>query len=307
MNAAHEHALQRLHLQIIVEVERQGSLTAAADALALTQSALSHSIKKLEKQLGTSIWMRDGRSLVLTQAGRYLLALGERLLPQLALAESHVHQIAEGLRGTLRFGMECHPCYQWLLTVTDPFLQAYADVDIDVIQKFQFGGLGALLNHEIDMLVTPDPVFRPGLHFEPVFDYEQVLVVSNQHPLAAQNWVAPHDLQSEVLISYPVTLERLDIYQSFLTPAGQLPARHQRIETTDMILQMVSCGRGVAALPRWLSERYLDRMNLSLVKLGETGLAKQIHLGVREADTSIDYIAGFMSLARHQADLAQVG
>ena len=301
MTAAHEHVLQRLHLQIIVEVERRGSLTAAADALSLTQSALSHSIKKLEKQLGVLIWTRDGRRLYLTQAGRYLLSLAERLLPQLSLAEGHLDQFSAGVRGTLRVGMECHPCYQWLLTVTNPYLQAYPDVDIDVIQKFQFGGLGALLNHEIDMLVTPDPVFKPGLQFEPVFDYEQVLVVSDQHPLSDNDWVTPDDLRTEVLISYPVTFERLDIYRSFFTPAGLLPARHKRIETTDMILQMVSCGRGVTALPRWLAERYAASMNLSVLRLGQSGIAKQIHLGVRQADASVDYVAGFVNLARRMA------
>ena len=298
MNAAHEHVLQRLHLQIIVEVESRGSLTAAADALSLTQSALSHSIKKLEKQLGVSIWVRDGRKLYLTQAGRYLLSLAERVLPQLSLAEDHLDQFSAGVRGTLRVGMECHPCYQWMLNVTEPYLKDHPDVDIDVIQKFQFGGLGALLNHEIDMLVTPDPVFKPGLQFEPVFDYEQVLVVSDQHPLSAKNWVTPDDLRAEVLISYPVPLERLDIYRSFLTPAGFLPALHKRIETTDMILQMVSCGRGVTALPRWLAERYVASMNLTVLRLGQSGIAKQIHLGMRKADASVDYIAGFVDLAR---------
>ncbi len=298
MNAAHEHVLQRLHLQIIFEVEGRGSLTAAADALSLTQSALSHSIKKLEKQLGVTIWMRDGRQLYLTQAGRYLLSLAERVLPQLSLAEDHLDQFSAGVRGTLRVGMECHPCYQWMLNVTNPYLKAYPDIDIDVIQKFQFGGLGALLNHEIDMLVTPDPVFKPGLEFEPVFDYEQVLVVSDQHPLSAKDWVIPDDLRSEVLISYPVPLERLDIYRSFLTPAGLSPALHKRIETTDMILQMVSCGRGVTALPRWLAERYVDSMRLTVLRLGQSGIAKQIHLGMRQADASFDYITGFVSLAR---------
>ena len=71
MNAAHEHVLQRLHLQIIVEVERRGSLTAAADALSLTQSALSHSIKKLEKQLGALIWVRDAIATGLNPALLY--------------------------------------------------------------------------------------------------------------------------------------------------------------------------------------------------------------------------------------------
>ena len=298
MNAAHEHVLQRLHLQIIVEVESRGSLTAAADALSLTQSALSHSIKKLEKQLGVLIWVRDGRQLYLTQAGRYLLSLAERVLPQLSLAEDHLGQFSAGIRGTLRVGMECHPCYQWMLSVTDPYLKAYPDVDIDVIQKFQFGGLDALQNHEIDMLVTPDPVLKPGLQFEPVFDYEQVLVVSDQHRLSAKDWVTPEDLRTEILISYPVPSERLDIYRSFFTPAGFLPALHKRIETTDMILQMVSCGRGVAALPRWLAKRYVDSMSLTVLRLGQSGIGKQIHLGMRKVDVSVDYIAGFVDLAR---------
>ena len=298
MNVAHEHALQRVHLQIIVEVERQGSLTAAADALSLTQSALSHSIKKLEKQLGLTIWVRDGRRLHLTSAGRYLLSLGERLLPQLSVAEMHLTQFATGVRGTLRVGMECHPCYQWLLRVTEPYLRSYLDVDIDVIQKFQFGGLDALINHEIDVLVTPDPVLKKGLHFQPVFDYEQVLVVCANHPLTSQSWVKPQDLKDEVLFSYPVSLERLDIYRSFFTPAGLAPACHKRVETTDMILQMVACGRGVTALPRWLAEGYAESMDLVVLRLGEDGIAKQIHLGLRDESLRCDYIAGFVREAQ---------
>src|SRR6187399_8521 len=79
--------LERAHLAIIQEVDRQGSLTAAAARLHLTQSALSHAIRKLEDGLGTRIWSREGRSLRPTQAGNYLLAVANRLLPQLLLAE----------------------------------------------------------------------------------------------------------------------------------------------------------------------------------------------------------------------------
>src|SRR5579872_3615353 len=114
--------LDRTHLYVIREVDRQGSLTAAADVLCLTQSALSHTVKKIESQLGTPIWKREGRSLRPTQAGQYLLALANRLLPQLEYAEKVMQQYADGLRGTLRIGMECHPCYQWLLKVVAPYL-----------------------------------------------------------------------------------------------------------------------------------------------------------------------------------------
>ena len=293
--------LDRVHLSIVQEVEKQGSLTAAAGVLHVTQSALSHSMKKLEQQLGTDIWLREGRSLRLTQAGQYLLAVANRVLPQLALAEERLRQFAQGERGSLRIGMECHPCYQWLLKIVSPYLAAWPDVDVDVKQKFQFGGIGALFGYEIDLLVTPDPLNKPGLVFEPVFDYEQVLVVAGNHPLAREEYVTPKQLSNEVLVAYPVPVDRLDIYNMFLTPAGITPRRHKAIETTDIMLQMVASGRGVAALPRWLVLEYADTMNVVPVRLGKKGIAKHIYLGAREADVGIDYLRAFIEQAKRPA------
>ncbi|MGS1106956.1 LysR family transcriptional regulator [Achromobacter anxifer] len=293
--------LDRVHLSIVQEVEKQGSLTAAAGVLHVTQSALSHSMKKLEQQLGTDIWLREGRSLRLTQAGQYLLAVANRVLPQLALAEERLRQFAQGERGSLRIGMECHPCYQWLLKIVSPYLAAWPDVDVDVKQKFQFGGIGALFGYEIDLLVTPDPLNKPGLVFEPVFDYEQVLVVAGNHPLAKEEYVTPKQLASEVLVAYPVPVDRLDIYNVFLTPAGITPKRHKAIETTDIMLQMVASGRGVAALPRWLVLEYAGTMNVVPVRLGKKGIAKHIFLGAREADVGIDYLRAFIAQAKRPA------
>jgi len=290
--------LERTHLSLIREVDRQGSLTAAAEVLCLTQSALSHTIKKIEERLGTPIWKREGRNLRLTQAGQYLLVLANRLLPQFDYAEKIMQQYAQGQRGTLRIGMECHPCYQWLLKVVSPYLTKWPDVDVDVKQKFQFGGIGALFAYEIDVLVTPDPLYKTGLLFEPVFDYEQVLVVGKQHKLAGLPHVVPKQLSDETLITYPVEIERLDIYNQFFLPAGCAPKRHKTIETTDIMLQMVEAGRGVAALPGWLVAEYADKLAVRAVRLGKQGIAKHIFLGVREADVDIDYLKDFAAVAR---------
>lgn len=290
--------IERNHLEIVREVERSGSLTAAADALCLTQSALSHAMKKLEQQLGTPVWVREGRKLRPTQSGLYLLSLANRLLPQFEHAEELVGQIARGQRGSLRIGMECHPCYQWLLKVVGPYLEQWPGVDVDVKQRFQFGGIGALFGYDIDVLVTPDPLHRRGLVYEPVFDYEQVLVVHNSHPLASKPWAEPSDLERETLITYPVDAERLDIYTRFLVPAHSSPARHKTIETTDIMLQMVAAGRGVSALPRWLVEEYAHQMPISAVRLGQEGIDKQIFLGLRERDAGVEYLQSFMTVAR---------
>jgi LysR family transcriptional regulator for metE and metH len=290
--------LERTHLVILLEVEKHGTLTAAAEVLHVTQSALSHSMRKLEQQLGIDLWLREGRSLRLTQAGQYLYAVAQRLLPQLDLAEQRLRQFAQGERGALRIGMECHPCYQWLLKIVAPYLAAWPLVDVDVKQKFQFGGIGALFGYEIDLLVTPDPLLKPGLRFEPVFDYEQVLVVHKDHAWAAQEEVRPEQLGEETLITHPVPLDRLDIYNMFLLPANCTPRKHKTIETTDIMLQMVASGRGVTALPKWLVTDYAPQLQLRTLRLGPAGIQKHIYLGARESDWDIDYLQAFIALAR---------
>ena len=74
--------IDRHHLKIVRAIETHGTMTEAANALFLTQSALSHAMKKVEKDFGVPLWRKEGRRLVLTQAGKSLLNLAQRVLPQ---------------------------------------------------------------------------------------------------------------------------------------------------------------------------------------------------------------------------------
>lgn len=290
--------IERMHFQILREVHRRGSLTAAAEALFLTQPALSHAIKKLEQQAGTGLWTKEGRHLRLTQAGEFLLREANRLLPQLERVDEVLTQFASGDKGLLRIGMECHPCYRWLLKVVHPFLHNWPGVEVDVKQRFQFGGMAALFNHDIDLLVTPDPLQKTGIVFTPVLAYEQVLAVARHHRLASCAFVQPEDLAEEILYTYPVDIERLDIYTEFLLPARCGPKKHKTIEATEMLLQLVAAGRGVAALPHWLVAEQPDELALACVRLGRAGIHKHIHLGMRQGDQSLPFMQGFLDLAR---------
>ena len=88
-----------------------------------------------------------------------------RVLPQLEHGASVLEDYARGRREAIRAGMECHPCQDWLMRIVDPFLAGWPDVELDVTSAFQFRGLAALLGHEIDLLVTLDPVERLGLEY----------------------------------------------------------------------------------------------------------------------------------------------
>lgn len=286
--------IDRQHLIFVREVHQAGSVTAAADNLNISQSAVSHAIAKLEARHQVKVWRKKGRSLELTQAGQFLLSLAERMVPELEHAERVLADFSRGRRGALRIGMECHPCEKWLMRVTGPYLAEWPDVDIEVRNAFRFDGVAALQAHEIDVLITPDPVHAPGLHFQPVFDYEIMLAVFEGHPLAGKARVTPEDLLDEILYTVPVSPERLDIYARFLVPAECRPRRRIGIETIDLMLQLVAANRGVAPLPDWLIREDAADMPVKMLRIGENGLHKSINLGVRSEDREVSYIDAFM-------------
>lgn len=290
--------LDRQHLSILREVDRMGSLTAAAERLNVTQSALSHTIRKLEERYGVAMWEKDGRNLRLTEAGRYIVTLAQRVLPQIERAEDVLSDYRYGQRGSLKIGMECHPCHQWLMGVTKPYLVDWPHVDLELTTSFAFGGVAALTGYEIDILITPDPIEAPGIHYLPVFDYELVLAVPADHSLAAKDHAEPADLLDETLFTYPVPPERLDVFTHFLAPANCRPRHHRNVETTEMMLQLVAAGRGVSAIPDWLVRQEAATLGVCPVRIGKSGIKKSIHLGLRSGEEAVDFIAGFLATSR---------
>lgn len=276
-------------------------MTEAAKSLFLTQSALSHAMKKLEAHFDVPLWKKDGRRLTLTQAGQSVLGLAHRVLPQFEHTEAQLRRFADGKQGILRIGMECYPCFEWLLKVVAPFLKAFPDVDVDVRRAFSFGGLQALHGYDIDILLTPDPLSLDTITYTPVFEYEQVLVMDKHHPLAKKSFITPQDLSSETLITYPVELSRLDVFTHFLTPANCTVKQHKTIETTEIILQMVAAGRGVTALPKWLIDESKESDLLACRSLGEQGVSKTLYLGHRKAQDVLGFVDDFIALSqRHK-------
>ena len=266
-------------------------MTEAAKSLFLTQSALSHAMKKIEAHFNVPLWNKDGRRLTLTQAGQSVLGLAHRVLPQFEHTEAQLRRFADGKQGILRIGMECYPCFEWLLKVVAPFLKAFPDVDVDVRRAFSFGGLQ-------DILLTPDPLSLDTITYTPVFEYEQVLVMDKHHSLAEKPFVTPKDLSNETLITYPVELSRLDVFTHFLTPANCTVRQHKTIETTEIILQMVAAGRGVTALPKWLIDESKESELLACRSLGKQGVSKTLYLGHRKAQDVLGFVDDFIELSQ---------
>ena len=285
-------------LRTLVALRDSGSLVEAAEQVHLTQSALSHQMKELETRVGCALFVRKTRPVRFTTAGTRLLSLADQTLPLVHSAELDLQRLAGGESGRIYMAIECHSCFEWLLPAIDAYRDKWSDVELDIASGFHFAPLPALARGDLDLVITADPVDEPGIHYFPLFSYEAKLAVAKDHELVGKEWVDAQDLADETIISYPVDRDRLDLFTSFLDPAGIQPEHVRHAELTTMIVQLVASGRGVACLPNWALHEYLQNDYLSVRSLGEEGVWPTLYGAVRKDQADAPFMLGFVEVAK---------
>lgn len=297
--------IERRHLRNLLAMADTGSLARAAERLHLTPSALSHQIKLLEDYYGLALFHRHTKPIRLSAAGQKLVALARDTLPRFEQVERELARIAAGDAGRLYLAIECHACFEWLMPVLARFKARWPAVDVDIRLGLAFDSLPALRQGDIDLVITSDPVETPDLAFVPLFDYEGLLVLPDNHPLTAQPWIQPEHLAGETLITYPVQSARMDVFKYFLQPAGVGPAAVRQAELTAIILLLVTSGQGVAALPDWVMRHTPHSRSLVTRPLGAAGLHRTLYAALRSGDQELDYLRDFSNFAREHQTAAR--
>ena len=290
--------IEMRHLRTLVALRETGSLVEASERVFLTQSALSHQIKELEGRLGCSLFLRKTRPVRFTSAGNRLLQLADEVLPRLHNAELDLDRFAGGQSGRIIMAIECHSCFEWLLPAIDAYRNEWSDVELDISSGFHFAPFPALARGDLDLVITADPLDEPGITYFPIFSYESQLAVAKRHPLVEKPWAEPRDLADEVVITYPVDRERLDLFSGFLEPAGVEPVRVRHAELTTMIVQLVASGRGVTCLPNWALHEYLQNDYVVVRSLGEEGVWPTLYAAVRKDQADAPFMKAFIDVAK---------
>jgi LysR family transcriptional regulator for metE and metH len=290
--------MELIHFRILLALKRRGTLNAASESLHLTQSALSHQMKNLEQRLGIILWRKQGRTLVLTQAGHYLSEVAESVIATVDSAEQHLTLLAAGKTGKLVIGIDCHACYEWFRTILQPYLQAWPELAIEVTSRYRFNSFEAIRHYKLDAVLTSDPVFNGVLHYQPLFDFELVLIVARQHRLAQRQFIEPSELQQETILTYPVERERLDMFRKVLQPAGVEPLAHVTVEETDIMLQLAASQRGVCLLPEWLLADKVKNPDVVSLRFKNQPLTKTMYLATRHEDVQLEYIQWLIAHAQ---------
>ncbi|MEN2426049.1 LysR family transcriptional regulator [Chromobacterium vaccinii] len=289
--------LELRHLKSLLALAETGSVSQAAQRVFLTQSALSHQLKQLEAAYGLTLFERKTQPLRFTPAGERLLRLARDLLAQVAAAERDLARIRQGEAGEVRVAVECHTCFDWLMPAMDQFRRNWPAVELDIVSGFHADPVGLLLSDRADLAIVSEAEPQAGVVHLPLFSYEMVGIAAREHPLAAKTAWRAEDFAAETLIHYPVADEMLDLLRKLLLPAGVNPAR-RTAELTIAIIQLVASRRGVAVLPYWAVQPYLERGYVVARQVGEEKLRSELYAALREDDADRAYMQDFVQTVR---------
>ena len=286
--------LEVRHLRLVRAVAALGGLTRAGRELHLTQSALSHQLRDVESHLGTQIFLRVGKRMVLTNAGEQLLRSADEILDTLERTEHAIRGLAGGQSGRLRVSTGCYTQYHWLPHVMRRLRTVCPRVDVQIVAGAGRQVDELLLDGTIDIGIANHVVENGRLLVHPLFDDELVAVVQPVHRLASKRFLTPEDFEDETLL-LDAPAERHAVYQEMFARARVQLAGVQLVAQTSAIVEIVMAGLGVALLTRWAVRPYAESGALRAIPLTRRGQSlKWNAFLLRELEKQV-YVREFLS------------
>jgi LysR family transcriptional regulator for metE and metH len=288
------------HLKLIIAVTEEKSVTKAGERLHLTQSALSHQLRDMEERLGTPLFLRLNKKMVLTQAGERLLYSARQILDELRRAEDDLKQMADNNHGALRLSTECYTCYHWLPELLREFNLRYPKVEVSVLAEATHQPLPALLNGKLDLAIVSSHPRDKRVQYKPLFKDELVAILPPDHPLTAREYLRARDFADQHLVLY-VPPKDSDLYQWVLIPARVTPAKLTVMQLTEAIIEMVKAGLGLSVLARWAVQDQINAGTLVARPVTKKGLQRQWSAALLKNDFAPTYVNDFVELLSRPA------
>jgi DNA-binding transcriptional LysR family regulator len=253
---------------------RTGSFTLAAKELYLSQSAVSHSMKALEQDVGCRLLDRMGKKVMLTQAGEHLLVHAEKILQEMTAARSALEQLGKWGRGRLRIGASTTACQYLLPTVLREFKESFARCLISIEPGDSPQAIEALRSHRIDLALTLVPRNEEQLDFHPLFSDELAFLVSPMHPWARQGHVIRAGIPRENYILYNKRSYTFRMVEEYFREEDMVLNTVIELGSMEATKELVKLGLGVSIVAPWIARKELQDASLVALPLGKRKLRR---------------------------------
>lgn len=266
-----------------LEVAQAGNLSRAAEALYVTQPALTARIQALEKELGESLFVRTGRGVRLTDAGRVFLPFAQRSLAALTDGRQALTDLRSASAGRLALGAAPAVSTYVLPPALKRFVARHPRVDVAVRTGHSEEILEMVLHDEVQLGLVRS-IHHPDIDATPLYDDELVLVCTPQHRFSRRGTVELAEVGRERLVMFDRTSSYFDLTQSLFLRGGVVAHSVMELDNIEAAKKMVEEGLGVALLPRVSVAREIALGVLSQVEIADAAAVRRSIDAIRRKD-----------------------
>jgi DNA-binding transcriptional LysR family regulator len=300
--------LDSARLAAFAAVARTGGFSRAARALGKTQSSVSQAVLLLERELGQPLFVRDGHTPRLTDAGRALLRHATRILDEMSEAQAELSALSELRFGQLVVGTsDTLACY-FLPPVFAAFRARYPNVELRLDNRPSPVIAERVSERQVDIgivsLPLPDALELSGhkvserLDCVPIAAQEDVAVCAPSHPLAKRREVSVRDLAPHALLLLDRTTSSRALVEAAFAAEKTALEVAMEMSSVEVLKRLAELGFGVAIVPRIAVQRELDSRALSVLKLREFGMPRSVGALTPRAFAPTRAASAFLALAR---------
>lgn len=269
------HPLDSRQLRSFVTIVRTGSFTVAARELFLSQSAVSHSLRALEEDVGCRLLDRMGKKVVLTPGGEHLFHHAEKILRSMNDAREELTHLNEWGRSKIRIGASTTACQHILPHVLTEFKDEFPNSHI-VIEPGDTPELIDLLHeHQIDLAIALEPKHHEQLDYTELFTDDLNFVVAPDHPWAKQGHSTRVDIPTQNYIFYSKNSYTFQMVGKYFSEDEMVLKTVMELGSMDAIKEMVKLGMGISVLAPWIVRREIEEGTLVALPLGRRKLKRK--------------------------------
>jgi DNA-binding transcriptional LysR family regulator len=248
-------------LHIFRSVVQAGGITRAAEKLNRVQSNVTTRVRQLETELGVELFLREGKRLHLSSAGKLLLDYADRLLDLAEEAREAVHDAKP--RGLLRLGTGESTAAMRLPVPMNEYLRRYPDVTLELRTGNTRELAGLVLTGELDAALLSEPVAEAPFEKIPIYEEAMVIVAGPGHPPIK----SPGDVKRQTVLAFEPGCAYRKRLEDWFAHHGEMPDRIIEISSYHAILGCAVAGMGIAMVPRIVLTTFPEAKLLSVHSL----------------------------------------
>lgn len=286
-------------LEAFLLVAETANFRQAAERFHVSQPSLSRTIQSAESKLGTRLFDRNTRRVELTQSGKELRPIAQRIVAEFHDSLSDLSEFVAGRKG--RITIACLPSAAALLPATMfEFQKNYPKVSISLAPVSNEFVRNMVAEGHADFGISVAPVKQDQVSFEPFTRDDFVLICNRNDPLSKQRQVDWKILADHPMVASGPASSIRPIVDGVLKGAGLASDPKYEATNVSVVGAMVAAGLGVAAIPRF-ALRLIDASNLAVIKLTRPVIYREIGILTRSERSLSAAAASFLEALRLQS------